>query len=38
MSVSRNDNNIKIWNVNNWECIQNFTNINNVGYKIQHVF
>ena len=23
---------IIIYNVNNWECIQNFTNINNVGW------
>ena len=31
MSVSCLDNNIRIWNLNNFECIQNITNINNVG-------
>ena len=32
MSISGKDNNIKIWNVNNWKCILNLTNINNKGY------
>ena len=32
MSISKNDNNIKIWNINNWECIQNITKINNNGW------
>ena len=27
MSVSNNDNNIILWNVNNWECLLNFKNI-----------
>ena len=30
MSVSKKENNIRIWNENNWECMQNITNINNV--------
>ena len=32
ISVSKNDNNIKIWNSNNWELIQEITSINNVGW------
>ena len=32
MSISGNDNNIKIWNTKNWECILNLTNINKSGY------
>ena len=32
MSISKNDNNIKIWSINNWECIQNITKINNNGW------
>ena len=34
MSVSKKDtdNNIKIWNVNNWECILSLTNIYKKGY------
>ena len=32
MSISLKDYNIKILNVNNLECIHNFTNINNYGY------
>ena len=32
MSISDGDNNIKIWNVNNWECIHNLENANNVGH------
>ena len=27
MSISNNDNNIILWNVNNWECLLNFKNI-----------
>ena len=38
MSISRNDNNIKIWNVNNWECIQNFTNVNKDGWLLSACF
>ena len=38
MSVSEDDNNIRIWNVNNWECIQNITNINNVGELLSPCF
>ena len=37
-SVSQKDNNIRIWNVNNWECIQNMTNINNVGWLVSACF
>ena len=38
MSVSKNDNNIRIWNINNWECIQNITNINKVGKLLSACF
>ena len=31
MSISAGDNNIRLWNINNWECITNITNINNGG-------
>ena len=31
MSISSDDNNIRLWNINNWECITNITNINNGG-------
>ena len=32
MSISRNDNNIKIWNINNFECLLNLKNVNQNGY------
>ena len=32
MSISNEDNNIKIWNLNNWECILNIQNVNNNGH------
>ena len=32
MSVSSEDNNIKLWNANNWECFVNIENINYVGW------
>ena len=38
MSISHKDNNIKIWNVNNWECIQNFTSVNKDGYLLSACF
>ena len=38
MSVSKNDNNIKIWNANNWECILNMTNANKVGWLLSSCF
>jgi len=31
MSMSRNDNNIKIWNINNFECLLNLKNVNQNG-------
>ena len=31
ISVSMHDNNIKLWNINNWECLLNIKNINNKG-------
>jgi len=31
MSISANDNNIKIWNEKNWECISNIKRINKIG-------
>ena len=32
MSISSEDNNLRIWNVNNWNCILNLNNINNTGF------
>ena len=32
MSLSMKDNNIRIWNINNFECIHNIIDINNAGY------
>ena len=32
MTISALDNNIRIWNVNNWECILNMININEKGF------
>ena len=32
MSLSRNDNNIKIWNINDFECILDIKNVNQNGY------
>ena len=38
ISVSRDDNNLKIWNANNWECIKNMTNINKIGLLLSACF
>ena len=38
MSISMIENSINIWNLNNWECIQNITNINSVGYLCSSCF
>jgi WD40 repeat protein len=38
MSVSSNDSNIRVWNVNGWECIFNFTNINKAGLLVSACF
>ena len=32
LSVSSRDNNLKVWNVTNLECLYNFENVNNRGY------
>ena len=32
MSVSGDNNNIKLWNISNWKCILNITNINQIGF------
>ena len=32
ISISSDDNNIKVWNVNNFECLINLKNINTIGY------
>ena len=32
MTISHNDNNIRIWNIINWECILNIQDINKSGY------
>jgi len=32
LSVSANDNNAKLWNLYNWQCISNIKNINKMGY------
>ena len=38
MSISYKDNNIRIWNINNWEWILNLININKVGYLLSSCF
>jgi WD40 repeat protein len=37
ISVSAEDNNIKLWNVQNFECLYNFKNINKNGFLYQLV-
>ena len=32
MTISLNDNNIRIWNIIDWECITNIKNVNKSGY------
>ena len=32
LSISYEDNNIKLWNIKNWNCLLNINNINNKGY------
>ena len=32
MSISNEDNNIKLWNANNWDCILNIQNVNTYGH------
>ena len=32
MSISSGNNNIKIWDLNNWQCIINYKHINNLGF------
>ena len=32
MSITVKYNNLKIWNINNWECILNLKNINKEGF------
>jgi len=32
ISISDRDNNVRLWNVKNWDCILNIPNINNIGY------
>ena len=38
MSVSMIDNNIRIWNINNQECLKNITNINSLGRLLSACF
>jgi WD40 repeat protein len=38
MSISHEDNNIKLFNINNWECISNLTNINSKGKLLSACF
>ena len=38
MSISYIDNNIKVWNANNWYCIISITNINKAGYLYSSCF
>ena len=38
MSISSEDDNINIWNANNWNCILNLTNINNSGHLFSACF
>ena len=37
LSVSAQDCNIKIWDINNWKCLLNIGKIYNEGFYIQHV-
>ena len=32
LSISFNDNNIKLWNIKNWNCLLNIKNVNKSGY------
>ena len=32
ISISCDDNNIKLWNINNWECLNNFKEVNENGW------
>ena len=32
ISISRDDNNIKLWNINNLDCLLDLKNVNNIGY------
>ena len=32
ISISDRDNNLRIWNVKNWDCILNIPDINSIGY------
>ena len=32
ISLSAFNNNIKLWNIKQWECIYNFENVNNIGF------
>ena len=32
MSISFRDNNLKLWNIDNWECILNFSKVNKNGF------
>ena len=32
LSISNEDNNIKLWDIKNWECVLNIQNVNNKGY------
>ena len=38
ISISGNDNNIKLWNFNNYECLLNLKNVNNNGYLFSACF
>ena len=38
MSISYKDNNIKIWNAYNWDCILNLINVNNQGFLYSSCF
>ena len=38
MSISKQDNNIRIWDVKYWECIVNISQVNNNGYLLSACF
>ena len=38
ISISSEDNNLKLWNIYNWECLLNITNVNKQGYLISACF
>ena len=38
MSISKQDNNIRVWDIKKWECILNITEVNKEGYLLSSCF